>query len=64
MTLNCFERKREREIFVYIYIHTYIYIYTVADTGFCSGGGQNGREAPKKFFVPPPERILSPPVPP
>ena len=24
-----------------------------ADTGFSSGGGQIGREAPEKFFVPP-----------
>ena len=28
-------------------------MYTVADTGFSSGGGQNGREAPEIFFVPP-----------
>ena len=25
----------------------------MADTGFSSGGGQNGREAPENFFVPP-----------
>ena len=30
-----------------------MYSYTVADTGFSSGGGQIGREAPEKFFVPP-----------
>ena len=30
-----------------------IYIYTGANTGFCSGGGQNRREAPENFFVPP-----------
>ena len=27
----------------------------MADTGFSSGGGQIGREAPENFFVPPPE---------
>ena len=37
-------------LFVTIYI--YIYIYTVADTGFCAGGGKLGREAPAK--IPPP----------
>ena len=26
---------------------------TGADTGFSSGGGQIGREAPENFFVPP-----------
>ena len=35
------------------YKHMDIYIYTGADTGFSSGGGQIGREAPEKFFVPP-----------
>ena len=29
----------------------------MADTGFSSGGGQIGREAPKKFSVPPPELL-------
>ena len=34
-------------------MYIYVYIYTGADTGFSSGGGQIGREAPEKFFVPP-----------
>ena len=34
-------------------MQNYVYMYTVADTGFSSGGGQIGREAPEKFFVPP-----------
>ena len=34
-------------------VYVQIYIYTGADTGFSSGGGQIGREAPEKFFVPP-----------
>ena len=40
-----------------IFIYIYIYIYTGADTGFSSGGGQIGREAPEIFFVPPPELL-------
>ena len=32
-------------------------MYTGADTGFSSGGGQIGREAPENFFVPPPELL-------
>ena len=28
-------------------------MYSGADTGFSSGGGQIGREAPEKNFVPP-----------
>ena len=32
-------------------------MYTGADTGFSSGGGQIGSEAPENFFVPPPELL-------
>ena len=38
----------------YININVNAYVYSGADTGFSSGGGgQIGREAPEKFFVPP-----------
>ena len=38
---------------IYVEYETLYMLYTVADTGFSSGGGQIGREAPEKFFVPP-----------